>query len=102
MGCDIIEVYKDHVNGAKGREKRPASRWLDAEHDRARRVKVGVDLSVPSPPDIFVVGDNAAMTDQPGISGTAPAAKRCGGNRLPGFGAATNASAPCRTRPTPE
>ena len=79
MGCDIIKVCKDHgVSGAKGKEKRPASRWLDAEHDRAGRVKVGVDLSVPSHPDIFVVGDTAAVTDQPGIPGTAPAAKQMG------------------------
>jgi NADH dehydrogenase len=41
-------------------------------------VKVGVDLSVPSHPDIFVVGDTAAVTDQPGIPGTAPAAKQMG------------------------
>jgi hypothetical protein len=35
-----------------------------AEHDRAGRVKVRVDLSVPSHPDIFVVGDIAAVTGQ--------------------------------------
>jgi NADH dehydrogenase len=46
---------------------------------RSRRtVKVGVDLSVPSHPDIFVVGDTAAVTDQPGIPGTAPPAKQMG------------------------
>src|ERR1700720_4527851 len=56
----------------------PAARWLDAEHDRVGRVKVGADLSVPSHPDIFVVGDTAAVTDQPGIPGTAPAAKQMG------------------------
>jgi len=54
----------------------PAARWLDAERDRAGRVKVGVDLSVPSHPEIFIVGDTAAVTDQPGIPGTAPAAKQ--------------------------
>jgi NADH dehydrogenase len=56
----------------------PAARWLDAERDRAGRVKVGVDLSVPSHPDIFIVGDTAAVTDQPGIPGTAPPAKQMG------------------------
>jgi NADH:quinone reductase (non-electrogenic) len=55
----------------------PAARWLDAEHDRAGRVKVGADLSVPAHPDIFVIGDTA-VTDQPGIPGTAPAAKQMG------------------------
>ena len=33
---------------------------------------VRVDLSVPSHSDIFVVGDTAAVTDQPGIPSTAP------------------------------
>jgi NADH dehydrogenase len=33
---------------------------------------------VPSHPDIFVVGDTAAVTDQPGIPGTAPPAKQMG------------------------
>jgi NADH dehydrogenase FAD-containing subunit len=33
---------------------------------------------VPSHPDIFVVGDTATVTDQPGIPGTAPAAKQMG------------------------
>jgi NADH dehydrogenase FAD-containing subunit len=56
----------------------PAARWLDAEHDRAGRVKVRVDLSVPSHSDIFAVGDTAAVTDQPGIPGTAPRAKQMG------------------------
>jgi NADH dehydrogenase len=55
----------------------PAARWLDAEHDRAGRVKVGADLSVPGHPDVFVIGDTA-VTDQPGIPGTAPAAKQMG------------------------
>ena len=56
----------------------PAARWLDAERDRAGRVKVGVDLSVPSHPDIFAVGDTAAGTGQPGIPGTVPPAKQMG------------------------
>jgi hypothetical protein len=47
-----------------------------SDYDRAGRVKVGVDLSVPGHPDIFVVGDTAAVTDQPGIPGTAPPAIR--------------------------
>jgi NADH dehydrogenase len=55
----------------------PAARWLDAAHDRAGRVKVGADLSVPGHPDVFVIGDTA-VTDQPGIPGTAPAAKQMG------------------------
>ena len=44
----------------------PAARWLDAEADRAGRVKVGPDLSVPGHPEIFVIGDTAAVTDANG------------------------------------
>ncbi len=39
----------------------PAGRWLDAQTDRAGRVRVGPDLSVPGHPEIFVVGDTALV-----------------------------------------
>jgi NADH:ubiquinone reductase (H+-translocating) len=83
--CDAHGVELEHgrldadtIIWAAGVVASPAARWLDAEHDRAGRVKVGVDLSVPGHPDIFVVGDTAAVTDQPGIPGTAPPAKQMG------------------------
>ena len=58
----------------------PAVRWLDAEADRAGRVKVGPDLSLPAFPEIFVIGDTAAVTDKNGhpVPGIAPAAKQQG------------------------
>jgi NADH:quinone reductase (non-electrogenic) len=58
----------------------PAARWLGAEADRAGRVKVAPDLSVPGHPDIFVIGDAAAVTDPKGrpVPGIAPAAKQMG------------------------
>ena len=65
-------LYSTEAPGAAGVVASPAARWLDAEHDRAGRVKVRVDLSVPSHPDIFVLGDTPAVTDQPGIPVTAP------------------------------
>ena len=37
----------------------PAARWLGAEADRAGRVKVNPDLTVPGHPEIFVIGDMA-------------------------------------------
>ena len=43
----------------------PAARWLKAESDRAGRVRIQNDLSVPGHPEIFVVGDTAAL-DQDG------------------------------------
>jgi NADH dehydrogenase FAD-containing subunit len=39
----------------------PAGQWLKAETDRAGRVRVGQDLSVPGHPEIFVVGDTASL-----------------------------------------
>jgi NADH dehydrogenase len=58
----------------------PAAVWLNAAHDRAGRVNVEKDLSVPGQPDIFVVGDTAAVQDDKGdpVPGIAPAAKQAG------------------------
>src|SRR6266478_5101411 len=43
----------------------PAGKWLKVETDRAGRVRVQKDLSVPGHPEIFVVGDTASL-DQDG------------------------------------
>jgi NADH dehydrogenase len=58
----------------------PAARWLNAEHDRAGRVIVRPDLSVPGRPDVFVIGDAAEVRDKAGqpVPGVAPAAKQMG------------------------
>ena len=39
----------------------PAGRWLNVETDRAGRVRVQKDLTVPEHPEIFVIGDTAAF-----------------------------------------
>ena len=50
----------------------PAGAWLGAETDRAGRVKVGSDVTVPDHPDIFVLGDTASCTQDgkplPGVA----------------------------------
>ena len=58
----------------------PAGHWLGADTDRAGRVKVAPDLSVPGHPDIFVIGDTAAINDANGnpLPGVAPVAKQQG------------------------
>jgi NADH dehydrogenase len=58
----------------------PAARWLGVEADRAGRVKVDPDLTVPGHPEIFVIGDTAAISDSTGrpVPGIAPAAKQMG------------------------
>ena len=39
----------------------PAGKWLKAETDRAGRVRVQNDLSVPEHPEVFVVGDTMSL-----------------------------------------
>jgi NADH dehydrogenase len=57
-----------------------ASSWLSVEHDRAGRVIVRPDLSLPGYDYIFVIGDTAAVQDADGrpVPGLAPAAKQMG------------------------
>src|ERR1700735_686595 len=43
----------------------PAGKWLKAEMDRAGRVRIQGDLTVPGRPEIFVIGDTASL-DQNG------------------------------------
>lgn len=65
---------------AAGVAASPAARWIDAEHDRAGRIKVNSDLSIPQQRNIFVAGDLASAQDKAGrpLPGTAPAAKQMG------------------------
>ena len=60
---------------AAGVRSSPLGAELGAPLDRAGRVKVEPDLSVPGHAEIFVVGDLAAVEGVPGI---APAAKQMG------------------------
>jgi NADH:quinone reductase (non-electrogenic) len=57
-----------------------AAHWLGAEKDRAGRVVVGSDLSVPGHPEIFCIGDTASAVDADGkpLPGLAPVAKQQG------------------------
>jgi NADH:ubiquinone reductase (H+-translocating) len=40
----------------------PVGRWLGVDVDRAGRIKVNPDLSVPGHPNVYAVGDTAAIT----------------------------------------
>src|SRR2546429_1473272 len=50
----------------------PAGAWLGVETDRAGRVKVGSDVTVPGHPNIFVIGDTANFMEDgkplPGVA----------------------------------
>ena len=57
-----------------------AAEWLNAPADRAYRLKVEPDLTVPGHPDIFAVGDTVTIAGPDGnpVPGIAPAAKQQG------------------------
>jgi NADH:ubiquinone reductase (H+-translocating) len=78
MGADRIEA-RTVIWGA-GVMASHAGAWLGAETDRAGRVKVLGDLSVPGHPDIFVIGDTALLNGADGnaLPGVAPVAKQQG------------------------
>ncbi len=78
MGNERIE--SSTVMWAAGVEASPASQWLGAEADRAGRVKVEPDLSLPGRPHVFVIGDTAFLVDAEGrpLPGVAPVAKQQG------------------------
>jgi NADH dehydrogenase len=58
----------------------PAGGWLGAVTDRAGRVVVGPDLTLPGHPDVFVIGDTAHVGTAGGgpVPAIAPAAKQQG------------------------
>lgn len=64
---------------AAGVKASPAAQWLGLEGDKAGRVKVAPDLTVPGQGEVFVIGDTASVKvgDQP-VPGIAPAAKQMG------------------------
>ena len=78
MGRERIETRT--IVWAAGVKASPAAEWLAVESDRAGRVKVNADLSVPGHPDIFVIGDAAAVAGADGnlLPGVAPVAKQQG------------------------
>ncbi|WP_213772208.1 NAD(P)/FAD-dependent oxidoreductase [Bradyrhizobium sp. dw_78] len=65
---------------AAGVRASPAAEWLDAPADRAGRLQVRPDLTVPGHPDIFAIGDTVAIAGPDGnpVPGIAPAAKQQG------------------------
>ena len=86
-GCDeagismgIERVESRTIMWSAGVEASPAGRWLGVETDRAGRVKVEPDLSLPGRPHIFVLGDTALVTGVGGqpLPGVAPVAKQQG------------------------
>src|ERR1700719_702418 len=79
-------VYGGHCLLAKtliwaaGVRASPAAEWLGAPADRAGRLQVLPDLTIPGHPDIFAVGDTVVVAGPDGnpVPGIAPAAKEQG------------------------
>jgi NADH:ubiquinone reductase (H+-translocating) len=69
-------ICAENIIWAAGVGAVPISRKLGVELDRAGRVKVRPDLSVPGFPNAFVIGDMASLVDKNGVlvPGVSPAA----------------------------
>ena len=77
LGDDFIPTHT--VIWAAGLQASPAAEWLGADADRAGRMMVTPDLTVPGHPDIFVLGDTAHVESEGQmVPGVAPAAKQQG------------------------
>ncbi len=78
LGEDFVPCRT--VLWAAGVAASPLGALLGAERDRAGRVKVNTDLTLPGHPEVFVAGDLAALTQANGrpVPGVAPAAKQMG------------------------
>jgi len=65
---------------AAGVRASPAAEWLGVPADRAERLQVLPDLTVPGHPDVFAIGDTVAIAGPDGkpVPGIAPAAKQQG------------------------
>jgi NADH dehydrogenase len=65
---------------AAGNAASPLGKSLGVELDRAGRVKVNEDLTIPGHPEIFVIGDMAVFTYQTGepLPGVCPVAMQMG------------------------
>jgi NADH dehydrogenase len=69
-------IRAENILWAAGVAATPLTKNLGVELDRAGRVKVRPDLSLPGHPEVFAVGDMALVTDEQGkpVPGVSPAA----------------------------
>ncbi len=65
---------------AAGVSATPVTKKMGVELDRAGRVKVNADLSVPGHPEVFAIGDMALVLEKDGspVPGVSPAAMQMG------------------------
>lgn len=74
------KIEAENIIWAAGVEANPITKRLGVETDRANRIKVNPDLSIPGYPNVFAIGDAVSLTDVNGVvvPGVAPAAMQMG------------------------
>jgi NADH:ubiquinone reductase (H+-translocating) len=74
------EILRGNVLWAAGVAASPLTKKLNVETDRAGRIKVNPDLTVPGYPEVFAVGDIVSLIDPKGqvVPGVSPAAIQMG------------------------
>lgn len=74
------EIPAGVILWAAGVRASPAANWLGVEGDRAGRIAVNADLSVPNLPDVYVIGDLAFLPGPDGapVPALAASAKQMG------------------------
>jgi NADH:ubiquinone reductase (H+-translocating) len=79
-GSSAETIAAETTMWAAGVRASPVGEWLGSQTDRAGRISVNVDFSIPASPNIFVIGDAAALKDAQGqmLPGVAPVAKQAG------------------------
>ena len=77
-GGDVLDA--GNIVWAAGVTGSPVAARLGVERDRAGRIKVQPDLTVPGHPEVFVLGDLAVVMDATGrpVPGVCPAAMQMG------------------------
>src|SRR5438034_2443358 len=79
-GCVELEsgetILAENIIWAAGVAATPLTRGLGVELDRAGRIKVNPDLSLPGHPEVFAIGDMALVLQDDGkpVPGVSPAA----------------------------
>lgn len=73
-------IHAENIIWAAGVSATPITKKLGADLDRTGRIKVHPDLSLPNRPEVFAIGDTAAVTNPDGtpVPGLSPAAMQMG------------------------
>jgi NADH:ubiquinone reductase (H+-translocating) len=76
------KIFAENIIWAAGVAASTITKNLGVELDRAGRIKVNADLSVPGHPEVFAVGDMASVISEDGtpVPGVAPAAMQMAGH----------------------